>query len=90
MSYVDPSKFGDEEELPHGSFALGRNTGLVSLLNRQAENNTSVWVTNMMFEPITVLVQVVLYNSSGKKEINIFETEILATKDERVELYVRV
>lgn len=66
MSLVDPLTVGEEGELPHGSFVTGMNIGLVSQLDSAQENNSTVWLTNLRFEAITVLLQVVLYSASSE------------------------
>ena len=60
MSYLDPSV-----ELPHGSSVSGRDVGLVYQLEDN-EVTSSVWLTNLSFETITALVQVVFYSTTGE------------------------
>jgi len=67
MSYVDPNAIPLHEELPHGSFVSGRHVGLVYQLDQEKETNSSImYLSNLRFETITSLIQVVLYSSNGK------------------------
>lgn len=65
ISYLDPATVNEEQELPHGSFYSGSSVGLVIEMG-ESDSNSSVWMTNLKLETVSVLVQVVFYSATGE------------------------